>query len=75
MEEKIYLSLDSAIAAGTIGTKNLPVKTAVEGLSGENLKTIAEITGAQVSLRGYGSGTIEPLLGTESPDPIHIQVK
>lgn len=45
------------------------------GPRGANLMYIRGETGANVSLRGRGSQFIEPNLGTESSEPLHLYIE
>lgn len=47
----------------------------VLGPGGSNLQYITSETEAEVTLRGQGSGYLEPDIGKESPDTLHIRVQ
>lgn len=45
------------------------------GAGGTNLQYMRNETGAMVTLRGKGSGFIEPTTGTESHEPLHFYIE
>lgn len=45
------------------------------GAGDANLFYIRGETGANVTLRGRGSQFIDPILGTESPEPLHLCIE
>lgn len=47
----------------------------VEGSDGAHLQFIANQSGASVTLKGRGSGFLEPATGLESPSPLHVMVE
>uniref|UniRef100_A0A0A9W7A1 KH homology domain-containing protein 4 n=2 Tax=Lygus hesperus TaxID=30085 RepID=A0A0A9W7A1_LYGHE len=62
-----------------IGLENAPptfnVRGKVVGPNGANLQYITNETGAIVTIRGRGSGYIEPNTGQESLEPLHICIE
>ncbi|XP_058801691.1 uncharacterized protein LOC131670256 isoform X2 [Phymastichus coffea] len=62
-----------------IGIENAPqgfdLRGRIIGVGGANLLYIRGETGATVSLRGRGSQLIDPGLGTESPEPLHLCIE
>jgi hypothetical protein len=62
-----------------IGLENAPacfdVRGKVMGPGGANLQYITNETGAIVTMRGRGSGFIEPNTGQESIEPLHLCVE
>ncbi|CAB0014438.1 unnamed protein product [Nesidiocoris tenuis] len=62
-----------------IGLENAPpsfnVRGKVMGPNGANLLYITNETGAIVTIRGRGSGFLEPNTGTESIEPLHICIE
>lgn len=45
------------------------------GANGANLNYIRNETGAIVTLRGHGSLFIDPAIGIESPEPMHLYIE
>lgn len=62
-----------------IGLEHAPptfdLRNKLIGQGGANLHYIRNETGAVVTLRGKGSGFIEPTTGTESMEPLHLCVE
>lgn len=65
--EKIFINLNAPPAF------NLRQK--ILGDQNTNLQYIVNETKANVTLRGRGSGFIEPSLGVESSEPIHLYIE
>ncbi|KAJ1921930.1 hypothetical protein H4219_000277 [Mycoemilia scoparia] len=59
---------------GVESERGFNVRAKVIGSGGENMKFIQNVTGAKVQVKGMGSGFIETSLGSELPEPMHIQV-
>lgn len=66
--EKIMVGLDHAPAA-------FDLRGQLIGAGGANLHYIRNETGAIATLRGRGSLFIDPALGTESPEPMHLYIE
>lgn len=66
--EKIMVGLDHAPAA-------FDLRLQLIGAGGANLHYIRNETGAIATLRGRGSMFIDPALGTESPEPMHLYIE
>ncbi|CAH1397790.1 unnamed protein product [Nezara viridula] len=66
--EKVLIGLESA-------PPSFDVRSKVMGPGGANLQYITNETGAIVTIRGKGSGFIEPATGHESVEPLHICVE
>ncbi|CAG5100365.1 Similar to khdc4: KH homology domain-containing protein 4 (Xenopus laevis) [Cotesia congregata] len=62
-----------------IGIENAPqsfdLRGRIIGTGGANLLYIRGETGANVTLRGRGSQFVDPSLGTESPEPLHLYIE
>ncbi|XP_051168026.1 uncharacterized protein LOC127285861 isoform X3 [Leptopilina boulardi] len=62
-----------------VGIENAPegfgLRGRIIGAGGSNLLYIRGETGATVTLRGRGSQFIDPALGTESPEPLHLYIE
>ncbi|XP_015590574.1 extensin isoform X2 [Cephus cinctus] len=62
-----------------VGIENAPqgfdLRGRIIGAGGANLLYIRGETGATVTLRGRGSQFTDPVLGTESPDPLHLYIE
>ncbi|XP_066590962.1 uncharacterized protein [Prorops nasuta] len=62
-----------------IGIENAPqgfdLRSRIIGPGGANLLYIRGETGADVTLKGRGSRFIDPVLGTESPEPLHLYIE
>ncbi|XP_033214055.1 extensin-like [Belonocnema kinseyi] len=62
-----------------IGIENAPegfgLRGRIIGAGGSNLLYIRGETGATVTLRGRGSQFVDPALGTESPEPLHLYIE
>lgn len=66
--EKIMIGLDHAPAA-------FDLRGQLIGAGGANLHYIRNETGAIATLRGRGSLFIDPSLGTESPEAMHLYIE
>lgn len=66
--EKLPIGLDHAPAA-------FDLRTQIIGVGGANLIYIRNETGAVATLRGRGSLFIDPVLGNESPEPMHLYIE
>lgn len=66
--EKITIGMDHA-------PQQFDLRGQLIGAGGANLHYIRNETGAIATLRGRGSMFIEPLLGTESLDPMHLYIE
>lgn len=66
--EKIMVGLDHAPAA-------FDLRGQLIGAGGANLHYIRNETGAIATLRGRGSLFIDPAIGTESPEPMHLYIE
>lgn len=66
--EKIMIGLDHA-------PLQFDLRGQLIGAGGANLHYIRNETGAIATLRGRGSMFIEPTLGTESADPMHLYIE
>jgi len=66
--EKIIVGLDHAPLA-------FDLRGRIIGASGANLHYIRNETGAMATLRGRGSLFIDPVLGTESAEPLHLYIE
>lgn len=62
-----------------MGIENAPqgfdLRGRIVGAGGANLLYIRGETGATVTLRGRGSQFVDPALGTESPEPLHLCIE
>ncbi|KAJ9595034.1 hypothetical protein L9F63_013662, partial [Diploptera punctata] len=65
--EKVLVGLEHAPPSFDLRNKLI-------GLGGANLHYIRNETGAMVTLRGKGSGFVEPTTGSESLEPLHLCV-
>lgn len=68
LQEKIYIGMEGAPASFELVNKIL-------GPGGQYLSHIATETGAQVMLRGKGSGHLETSAGLETPEPMHLYLQ
>lgn len=66
--EKLMIGLDHAPPA-------FDLRTQIIGVGGANLIYIRNETGAVATLRGRGSMFIDPALGIESPEPMHLYIE
>lgn len=66
--EKIMIGLDHAPPA-------FDLRGQLIGGGGANLHYIRAETGAMATLRGRGSKYIDPTLGVESPEPMHLYIE
>lgn len=66
--EKLMIGLDHAPPA-------FDLRTQIIGVGGANLIYIRNETGAIATLRGRGSMFIDPALGIESPEPMHLYIE
>lgn len=66
--EKIMIGLDHAPAA-------FDLRGQLIGAGGANLNYIRNETGAIATLRGRGSLFIDPVLGIESPESMHLYIE
>ncbi|XP_043277485.1 extensin-like isoform X2 [Venturia canescens] len=66
--EKICIGIDNA-------PPGFDLRGRIIGSGGANLLYIRGETGANVTLRGRGSQFIDPALGTESPEPLHLYIE
>lgn len=66
--EKLMIGLDHAPHA-------FDLRTQIIGVGGANLIYIRNETGAVATLRGRGSMFIDPALGIESPEPMHLYIE
>lgn len=66
--EKIFIGLDHAPLA-------FDLRSRLIGSGGANLNYIRTETGAMATLRGRGSLFIDPMMGMESPEPIHLYIE
>lgn len=67
-QEKVFICLDHA-------GPGFDLRNKVVGIGGANLHYIRNESGAMVTLRGKGSGFMEPATGTESPEPMHLCIE
>lgn len=65
-EHKVVIGLDNL--------RNFNVRAKVVGPGGLFVKYIQQETNTRVQIKGAGSGFIEPDSGTESEDPMHINI-
>lgn len=66
--EKLMIGLDHAPPA-------FDLRTQIIGVGGANLIYIRNETGAVATLRGRGSMFIDPALGNESNEPMHLYIE
>lgn len=66
--EKLMIGLDHAPAA-------FDLRGQLIGTGGANLNYIRNETGANATLRGRGSMFIDPAMGTESQEPMHLYIE
>lgn len=66
--EKLMIGLDHAPVA-------FELRTQIIGVGGANLIYIRNETGAVATLRGKGSLFIDPALGVESQEPMHLYIE
>lgn len=66
--EKLMIGLDHAPPA-------FDLRSQIIGVGGANLIYIRNETGAVATLRGRGSLFIDPALGNESPEPMHLYIE
>ena len=69
LQDKVFVGLDSALGGG------FDVTVQIVGPNGTHLEYIAQESGGAVSLRGRGSGFIEPHLAAESTEPMHLLIE
>lgn len=65
--EKIFINLNAPI--------QFNLRHKILGDQNANLQYIINETNAKVTLRGRGSGFIEPNLGIESQEPLHLYIE
>ncbi|KAF7997795.1 hypothetical protein HCN44_009193 [Aphidius gifuensis] len=69
----------SSVEKICVGIENAPpgfdLRGRIIGAGGANLLYIRGETGATVTLRGRGSQFTDPILGTESPEPLHLYIQ
>ncbi|EFN86500.1 extensin isoform X2 [Harpegnathos saltator] len=62
-----------------VGIENAPqgfdLRGRILGIGDANLMYIRGETGANVTLRGRGSQFVDPVLGAESPEPLHLYIE
>lgn len=68
LQEKICVGIENA-------PEGFDLKGRIIGAGGANLLYIRGETGANITLRGRGSQFIDPVLGTESPEPLHLCIE
>lgn len=66
--EKIFIGLDHA-------PPTFDLRSRLIGSGGANLNYIRTETGAMATLRGRGSLFVDPMMGMESPEPIHLYIE
>lgn len=66
--EKLMIGLDHAPAA-------FDLRSQIIGVGGANLIYIRNETGSVATLRGRGSLFMDPALGIESPEPMHLYIE
>ncbi|XP_014670228.1 PREDICTED: uncharacterized protein LOC106811194 isoform X2 [Priapulus caudatus] len=67
LQEKVMVGLDAA-------PPTFPVKDKILGPGGSYITHIISETGAKVELLGKGSGAVDPIMGMESFEPMHLQI-
>lgn len=68
LQEKICVGIENA-------PEGFDLRGRIIGAGGANLLYIRGETGANITLRGRGSQFIDPVLGTESPEPLHLYIE
>ena len=68
LQEKICVGIENA-------PEGFDLRGRIIGAGGANLLYIRGETGANITLRGRGSQFIDPVLGTESPEPLHLCIE
>jgi hypothetical protein len=68
IQEKICVGIENA-------PQGFDLRGRIIGAGGANLLYIRGETGATVTLRGRGSQFVDPALGSESPEPLHLCIE